>query len=509
LPVTRFLRSRAAVIAVAIISLLAIWWVWAAVNPLPVVEDESSYLLQSRIFASGRWTAPSPPLPEFFQQAHVLTLPAVASKYPPGHALLMSIGALFGAPALVPLLLTAITGALLFALARRVSNEWVALLVWIIWLGDPDNLRFRAAYFSEVTTAALWLISWWALLEWRATRERRWLLALAAAIGWGAITRPLTMLAFAVPVGVIVLRDIARQRRWRDFTFAVALGLLVLSILPLWSARTTGDWRLTPQALYTRDYLPFDKPGFGLDSTPPALALSPVNRFSYVGFRAEHVKHTLANLPRAAFERMRAIAHNEWTGPRIVLVPFVLIGLFAMNAPVVVALACSLALFVGYLSYGHWAQWTLYSFEGLPILSMLGALGIWTALLRLRAQSATRIASVAVALLALVAVYELRAARASRVRSAAWSTSFQAMIDKLPMHSAVVFIHYAPRIGPHASVVTNSPRLSADSVWIVNDLGARNAELMKFTGARLPLAFYESDGRMEIDRTLLGPPASK
>ncbi|HEY9230196.1 MAG TPA: hypothetical protein VIP11_26320, partial [Gemmatimonadaceae bacterium] len=98
------------------------WFAWAAIDPLPLVEDETSYVLQSRIFASGHWTAPTPPAPDFFQQPHVLTIPAVASKYPPGHALLMSIGSLFGAPVLVPLLLTGLTGALLFYLVQRVTN---------------------------------------------------------------------------------------------------------------------------------------------------------------------------------------------------------------------------------------------------------------------------------------------------------------------------------------------------------------------------------------------------
>ena len=39
-------------------------------------------------------------------------------------------------------------------------------------------------------------------------------------------------------------------------------------------------------------------------------------------------------------------------------------------------------------------------------------------------------------------------------------------------------------------------------MWIVNDLGPRNAELMAVAGKRVPIAFYEDDQRFEVDRSL-------
>jgi hypothetical protein len=496
-------------LVVAIISAFAIWWAWGSFDPIPLVQDEASYVLQSKIFATGHWTAPPPPVRDFFQQAHVLTAPAVASKFFPGHAFLLAIGSLLGAPALVPLLLTGITAALIFALARRVTNEWVALLAWIIWLGDPINLRFRPGYFSEVTSGAMWCLAWWALLEWRQTRSRRWLLALAAAIGYGAITRPLTMLAFAVPVGVVVIRDVIRHERWRDFGLAVVVGSAILCIIPLWSARTTGDWRLTPQTLYTREYLPFDKPGLGVDTTPPRQVLSPPNRQTYDSFFPEHVAHIPRNLPRIAGERLRVIAHDEWSGARIVLVPFVLIGLFGMSGEIAFALVCACALFAAYMSYGHWAHWTLYYFEAMPVLSLLAAVGLWKAIERLRAVSAARLGTLACALLALLAAYDLRSARASHAAAAAWDTGFHELVAKLPMPAALIFIHYAPGPGPHPSVVANSPHLANEAVWIVNDLGPRDAELLRYSGLRIPLDFYVASGKIEIDRALIAASATK
>ena len=508
----RLPRQQEAPLIAGLVSALVMWFAWGSLSPRPIVEDEVSYVLQSRIFASGHWAVPSPPAPEFFHQSQMITVPAVASKFPPGHALLMSLGSLVGAPALVPLLLTALTGALLFALVRRVANPWVALLACLIWLSDPIELELRPGYFSEVTSGAMWMIALWALLEWREHRRTRWLLALAAAIGWGAVTRPLTILAFAVPVGVLVVWDVARTHRWRDFALAVMLGCAVLAIIPLWSAMTTGDWRLTPQTLYTRDYLPYDKPGFGLDTTPPALALSPVTRFTYIGFRDQHVRHTPANVPSIAWERLGVIAHDEWSGPRLALLPFAVIGLFAMNASVGFALACSVALFAGYLAYGHWAHWTIYYLEALPVLSVIAALGIWTVVERSRRgrgrESFIGVAgpfAIAAVALTLLAGYEAVAWRDNHRRNARWDAAFHELLDKVPVRSAVIFVHYAPRLGPHLDVVENSPHLFADSTWIVNDLGPRDAELLRYAGGRVPLAFYERDMHIEIDRALAGP----
>src|SRR4051812_10886123 len=184
------------------------------------------------------------------------------------------------------------------------------------------------------------------------------------------------MLAFAIPVGIVVLRDVTRLRLWSDLALSAALGVMMLGVIPLWSAETTGSWRLTPLTLYQRDYLPYDKPGFELDATPPARSLNAVNAFTYSEYNREHAVHTPKNLPVIAFDRLRVIALSEWSGVRMILVPFVIIGLFAMNGAVAFGLACSVALFVAYLSYGHFSEWTLYYFEAIPALSVVAAVGI-------------------------------------------------------------------------------------------------------------------------------------
>src|SRR5689334_10665274 len=86
------LDARWAPVIVGLLWAVLPFVVWRAATPMPLDHDEASYLLQAQIFAMGRWASPAPPMPAFFGQAHVLTTPVLASKYFPGHALLLTLG---------------------------------------------------------------------------------------------------------------------------------------------------------------------------------------------------------------------------------------------------------------------------------------------------------------------------------------------------------------------------------------------------------------------------------
>jgi len=160
-------RWRAVILSVVLgmVTSIVAAWIWGWRNPPPIVADEGAYLLQARIFAGGHWTAPARPLPRFFEQMQVFTTPVLASKYPPGHSILLVPGIWLHWPALVPLLLAGAAAALFFVLARRIAGTATALLAWTIW---TTSLGFRVVattYLSEATTLFLWMAVWMALLE--------------------------------------------------------------------------------------------------------------------------------------------------------------------------------------------------------------------------------------------------------------------------------------------------------------------------------------------------------
>lgn len=476
--------------------------VWGGLQPVAVYHDEAAYLLQAAIFATGRWTGSPPPLPAFFEQFHVLLTPGLAPKYPPGFAFALVPGTWLHLPALVPLLLTGATAGLAFALARRVAGGSVALLAVALWLAAPGNLRFRAGFFSEILTSLLWLAGWWALLEWRGTGRTLWLLALAALVGLGAITRPLTMLVFALPVGVLVLRDVTARRAWGPLAAAMALGTAIVALMPLHNHKVTGDWRASPYARYTSLYLPFDRMGFGLDSTPATVALPPDMQDLSAYFGNVHAKHTARRLPVIAMQRMRAVLDDMGGPPALGAAALVLLGLFGAPAAVLVAAGTVCLLLVAHLPYAHFNNWTLYYLEAFPVLALLMALGIARAGRLLlgtgRAPddgtSHLDLLLVLAALVWLAALpLRIRGARDAHTGTAAAQLYFQELLRDVPP-PALVFVRYGPRHVSHYSLIQNPPDYDVAPYWVVYDRGAENAELLAKAAGRSAWIYDEAQG---------------
>jgi hypothetical protein len=509
--IRRALDGRAVVAVVFAVTFALLWYTWAQWNPIPVVHDELAYVFQAQLFARGRWTLPSPAMPLAFEQPYLLVEPAMASKYFPGHSLLLTVGALLGWPALMPLVLQSTAAALIFVLARRMANGAVALLTWVFWLTTPMVLYFGPTYYSEATTTVCWLAGWYALLEWRTTRRLGWLLGAAVSTAWCVLTRPLTGLAYAIPMALVVLYDVVRERRWRDLALAVAAGALVLAIIPLWSAKTTGDWRVTPLQRYTRDYMPYDLPGFGLITTPPARTLNP--EFVHLNdvFRSFHPNHVPAALPRIFVERAHSLYDTIWDWSDGLFALFAVIGLLALSGPTAFAVASSVFLLLVYLSFGSPSVWTLYYYESVPAYAYLTAVGIaWVAAaiggrrLPRRDDAAgwrSRRWVTAVAAGAIVLCVPGYAASLKIRRQLANNrvnlVEFARLRASIPARRALLFVRYAPFHSPHETFVQNVPSPEAARLLVAYDRGdAENARLAASMPDRTPYMFDEANSRV-------------
>jgi hypothetical protein len=482
----RALRHRWAPVLAGGLTALVIWWVWGSLDQLSIYHDEAAYVLQARLFASGRWTAPGRPLPEFFEQFHVLDTPVVAARYWPGHSLLMVPGVWVGLPGLVPLILSGVTGAMCFGLARRLAGPWVAAFTWLFWTTAPGNLHFRASYLSQPTTGALWLLGWWALLDWTETGRRRSLLALAACVAWGTITRPLTMVAFAIPVAVVVFRRAYARQSWRDLSLAVALGTVILGLIPLWNARTTGDWRTTPYPL-----------SFGYDTTPPLREPPPDVQRYRAQFNEIRRAHTVAALPRTLARRLQQIGDDMWHGWRAVLLPLAALGLFVLPAGAGCLVAAGTMLVVLHLGYPHHVGWTAYYLELQPLLALLSALGVWWAAGRVAARRGSkRLGPLTMMLLCVVAlppaVRDIQKARRELEPQWAYHRDFARAVQRIPESKAIVFVRYKPDHNVHASLIANPPDLERARAWIVYDRGPENARLMALAPDRASYLYDEA-----------------
>lgn len=506
----RTVESRAVVVAVFVTTFVVLWYSWAAVNPMPVVHDEMAYVLQAQIFATGAWALPSPALPAFWEQPYILLQPTVAAKYFPGHSLVLALGALLRWPPMMPLALQSTSAALLFVLARRLARGGVALLSWVVWLFTPMVLYFGPSYYSEATTTVCWLAGWYALLEWHRNRRLAWLFAVAFCVGWGAVTRPLTGLAYAIPVGIVVIRRVVAERRWRDLSLATLAGVMVLAILPLWSVRTTGDWRVTPLALYTREYMPFDVPGFEPITTPPMHTLTAEMRRLDDALMESHVHHTLAALPGAAMARARYLWESVWGVSSGVLSVFALLGLLTLEAAPAFAVGSGVWLLLVYLSFATPAKWTLYYYESVPAFAFLTASGLaWAAALigrprgvlpsasfDWRAPRYTRALVAGAMLFALPGFVALRLIHIQHISDRRTLARFATLLASVPDGKAVVFVRYAPDHDAHVTFVRNTVDPARERVWVVYDRGEMdNARFLDLAPDRKSYLFDEAQGR--------------
>ncbi|HJU90006.1 MAG TPA: hypothetical protein VJ672_11470, partial [Gemmatimonadaceae bacterium] len=460
----------------------------------------AAYVLQARIFASGQWVAPPRPLPGFFEQMAVFGEPLLVPKYPPGHALLLVPGIWLGLPGLGSVVLSGVAGAMLFALARRLAGPWVAILTWLIWLTAPGNLQWRASYLSQMTTSAAWLVGWWCLSKWRDAPELKWACGVALCVAWCAITRPLTAIAYAIPIAIVMIRLTSRRRTWRQLAVAGSLGMLVLAVVPLWSARTIGDWRTTPYTLYMRTFIPTERLGFGMVEDAPLRVLPPDLARVDADWRRVHAMHTMERLPITATFRMLAIGRGAWGGWRATLVLFFLVGLTALTGAGWLALASGALLLGTHLVFAHPSVWWPYYLELLPVLAFVTATGVWRVLTR--TAEASRAIPAAAALAAgaiLLSAFDSSEARRNGVLTRAAQERFNQRIATIPDSGAIVFVRYAPTHDHHRSLVVNDADLERQRIWVVYDRGVDNERLRRLAPTRAAYLYDEaSDALMPL-----------
>jgi hypothetical protein len=506
LRVAHCLESRWAPVVIGVITAIMLTLAWGSWRQIPVIHDEESYHFQAKLFASGHWTAPSPPVPEFFEQWHVFVVPHYASKYPPGHALLMVPGIWLGLPGMMPVLLGAATAALVFMIARRLTNGIIALWTWGWWITTALVLWLLASYFSQPTSAFCWMLGWYSILRWRdgGPSSGRWLFVLAASVGWLGLTRPLTALAYAIPVGVYVLWKVAQRREWKTLGGAMALGFAILLMIPLWSVKTVDSATKTPYALYSQMYFPWDAPGFGLDSSPPMRQLPP-DMAIIAKYGAEpHRGYVPSVLPQVLAQRAFYVAKDMWGPPRIALAVLAVIGLFAMTAELAFGLASVLALLVAYLWFNHGAGWTVYYLEIQPVLAIFVALGFWRVITLFQrtaetlpttrsplpiAAGASMLMMLFLADFAKVMVFS---AHRNTVAVQRYQRTFLSAVAQLPAGKSIVFVRYGPEHNPHLSLLYNEPDLPNARRWIVYDRGPDNLRLMRAAPDRAPFLFDEA-----------------
>ncbi len=246
-------------------------------SAIPHSEDEAAYLFQAQVFAQNRLTAPTPPLPDAFWSPFVLDYNGRRfGKYPPGWPLLLSVGLRLHAPWLINALLGAASLAMIALLGfcyYRPHHEATLVgllaaglgLVTPAWLFQSGLLLSHAA---SMAWAALALLSLCVVT--RPGASPGWSALTGASLGMAFITRPFAGLSLGLAIGLFLLLQVTRrQLRWQALLWAVAGGLPLALLLPLYYQAIGGSPTFNPYLLVW----PYDRIGFGPNIGPHGYSL--------------------------------------------------------------------------------------------------------------------------------------------------------------------------------------------------------------------------------------------
>lgn len=333
----------------------------------PLTNDGRAYLFQAELFASGRVTTDLGAAAPHFNARQVLAEGGrFASKYPPGHSLLLTPGAwlssrwpLFGAligARLLPLLLQAGMPWIVYALARRFGARRPAWAAWLYAL-SPTPLMLGSMWLAHGTSlpmCALAVLFAVRAIDADGQGERGRALGSAVATGLllsiAGLARPGTALAVALPlIGALALRP-RSLARLGPAAIVAALPALVGFAWINWA--TTGQASLPAYVRYAALVSPDDRWGLAnLAGAPTSLALNGARLSLWLhGFG---MSSALAWLGLATYRgRHRALL---WS------IPAALAGFYAL------------------LTF-HGLPWAgpLYWVEGFPLLMVLSSEGLAT-----------------------------------------------------------------------------------------------------------------------------------
>lgn len=273
---------------------------------VPRVVDESSYLIQMRMLATGRlWVEAYPPeIRPFFDSFNILVAPVYGSMYFPGTSLLYVPAIWLGLPYwLLPLLVSGACVGLLYRLTTELVGGIYGFVAAVMLLGLTKFRCLSVMLFSQTPMLLFALLMMLLYMQWRKRRKWRWALATGVLAGWAGITRPADALCYAIPIGVAMMLDLAAANASFG-TYAKQAVALLLGGLPFLALQgfqnhgMTGQWWEFPEARYADETYPAPMLGFHrIDPAkvpkPPLLQKRVLNEQMVVSLYERHTPSKL------------------------------------------------------------------------------------------------------------------------------------------------------------------------------------------------------------------------
>ena len=455
--------------AMAAISLLGF-------SAVPHIADEIVYLFQAKIFAAGALWAPAPPEPEFFRHEHMIVEGGHwFGKYPPLFPALLALGVLAGAPWIVNPVLGALTGYVIYLLARDLAGWRAALGAWLLTLSSPFFMIMGGTLMAHMTSALFTSLFLWLVLRALARGSRLLGVLAGACLGLALGTRPFVafLAAWALAIyGVFVwVRRAGRRRTVAGVLVYVAAGALPLVLGFLgWNGLYDDSARLAVGQYSSYDG--HDRLGFGPDRGAGWL-----ETWGSWG-------HTPGKAFRSAHQYLEYTSRHLLGWPLRLSFALTLAPFLARRRPREVWLLAALfgALVVGHLFYWatqHLAYGARYWFSAMPALMALSAVGLRSIVRGSRASaSGARLVAALILVLMLVNFTTYLPGRLRELpHYANIGAELKRKVERLGLHDAVIFVH-TEGLQYNDGFFMNDPFLTRGPIF-ARDLGPRDGELLR------------------------------
>jgi hypothetical protein len=267
-------RRRVVAASAFVAAFLSLGYVAFYLRGAPRIIDATSYFLEGRALAHGKfaWAVPSPTA-SFRGRFLLFHDPAsIAVIFPPGYPLLLAVGFLVGAPMVIgPVIAAALVGAT-FMVTRELYGpdephaDGVAALASAFSIVCAA-LRYHTADTMSHGASALGItVALACALRGRRTRSVTYFVLAGLAVGWVIATRPVSGVPIAVVVYVLAAGSAKREASLAAAIVATIPGLVLLGMA---QRAGTGNVFASAQRAY---YAVSDGPpgcfryGFGKDT---------------------------------------------------------------------------------------------------------------------------------------------------------------------------------------------------------------------------------------------------
>jgi hypothetical protein len=257
-------------------------------GPLPpAYHDEYSYLFQAETFRAGRVSFPSfEPMPELFDQMHVLNEGRFASRYFPGTGMWIAAVGRIAGPYVGHWIAGMLVAWAVYQIGCELTGVGVGLLAGLLSAASPGLALFSNLLLAHHPTLVGLMLFIWQFCA--MLRQGRWSsgLACGVALTFAMLCRPMTAFGVALPFGIyfgwwlltgrplfgaVDEAPITSSRERATVRQRVCLGLSVaaplaagLIALCCYNRAITGDPLVTPYQLYTDIYTP--RHGYGFNN---------------------------------------------------------------------------------------------------------------------------------------------------------------------------------------------------------------------------------------------------